>query len=978
MISLQVKTEYSLLTSLIKVEDYVRYAKEHQLSSLVLTDTSLFGLIKFYDLCISNHIKPILGLTITLEGHELVLYAMNEVGYHHLLKLSTLVSEKALSVDDLDHYHEGLLCVLPFSSLDLLSVVNKIYPDLYLGYAAMEQRKELDSLYPKVFFREVLCLEKEETPYIRYLHAIRDGKLLTEVQEHGIPCHMMTETEYHNIPLEDRKNMEEIVSRCQVTIQKEKDLLPIYECPGQLSSYAYLKKLCVDGLRRIFGSRVSKVYQECLKYELDVINKMGFCNYFLVVWDYVRYAKEQGILVGPGRGSAGGSLVAYCLNITTIDPVKYDLLFERFLNPERVTMPDIDIDFEDERREEVISYCIKKYGLKKVAGIIAFGTLASRQALRDVGRVMNIPLKEIDMVCKMTDNKLSLEENIKRSRPLREHLSMDDTFARLYKVARRLEGLKRHTTIHAAGIVMCRKPLDEVIPLYQSREDFYLTGYSMKYLEPLGLLKMDFLALKNLTLIHHVLDLIEEHEHIKILFDDIPLENKEATRIFTTTNTVGIFQFESRGMMNFLRKLKANSFDDVSAAIALFRPGPMGNIDTYIRRKQGLEPVVYPDPSLEPILKSTYGIMIYQEQIMQVAQTMADFTYAQADVLRRAMSKKNHAVMEQERERFMRQSIAKGYSKEVSEKVYNLIDKFASYGFNKAHSVGYSVVAYRMAYLKAHYPTYFCAGLLSSVLGSEIKTKEYLYECKVNHITVLPPDIHRSTDKYEIEGHAIRYPLSGIKNVGLRAIETILEEREKRPFKDLYDFTARCYGKNINRKTMIALIYAGALDDFGMNKKTMVENLDLILNYADLIRELDESLVEKPMIEEYEEYNKRELMAQEKEVFGFYLSSHPVTEARRQSHLPLTILELPQYFDKNVELIVLVDHVKKIETKTGKEMCFVTGSDELNTLDMVLFPLVYQKTPLIEVGMLVRVQGHVEKRFDKYQLVVQQIQKVSE
>lgn len=978
MISLQVKTEYSLLTSLIKVEDYVRYAKEHQLSSLVLTDTSLFGLMKFYDLCISNHIKPILGLTITLEGHELVLYAMNEVGYHHLLKLSTLVSEKAISVDALDHYHEGLLCVLPFSSLDLLSVVNKIYPDLYLGYATMEQRKELDSLYPKVFFREVLCLEKEETPYIRYLHAIRDGKLLTEVQEHGIPCHMMTETEYHNIPLEDRKNMEEIVSRCQVTIKKEKDLLPIYECPDQLSSYEYLKKLCVDGLRRIFGSRVSKVYQERLKYELDVIHKMGFCNYFLVVWDYVRYAKEQGILVGPGRGSAGGSLVAYCLNITTIDPVKYDLLFERFLNPERVTMPDIDIDFEDERREEVISYCIEKYGLKKVAGIIAFGTLASRQALRDVGRVMNIPLKEIDMVCKMTDNKLSLEENVKRSRPLREHLSMDDTFARLYKVARRLEGLKRHTTIHAAGIVMCRKPLDEVIPLYQSREDFYLTGYSMKYLEPLGLLKMDFLALKNLTLIHHVLDLIEEHEHIKILFDDIPLEDKEATRIFTTTNTVGIFQFESRGMMNFLRKLKANSFDDVSAAIALFRPGPMGNIDTYIRRKQGLEPVVYPDPSLEPILKSTYGIMIYQEQIMQVAQTMADFTYAQADVLRRAMSKKNHAVMEQERERFMRQSIAKGYSKEVSEKVYHLIDKFASYGFNKAHSVGYSVVAYRMAYLKAHYPTYFCAGLLSSVLGSEIKTKEYLYECKVNHITVLPPDIHRSTDKYEIEGHAIRYPLSGIKNVGLRAIETILEEREKRPFKDLYDFTARCYGKNINRKTMIALIYAGALDGFGMNKKTMVENLDLILNYADLIRELDESFVEKPMIEEYEEYTKKETMAQEKEVFGFYLSSHPVTEARRQSHLPLTILELPQYFDKNVELIVLVDHVKKIETKTGKEMCFVTGSDELNTLDMVLFPLVYQKTPLIEAGMLVRVRGHVEKRFDKYQLVVQQIQKVSE
>ena len=356
---------------------------------------------------------------------------------------------------------------------------------------------------------------------------------------------------------------------------------------------------------------------------------------------------------------------------------------------------------------------------------------------------------------------------------------------------------------------------------------------------------------------------------------------------------------------------------------------------------------------------------------------MADFTYAQADVLRRAMSKKNHAVMEQERERFMRQSIAKGYSKEVSEKVYNLIDKFASYGFNKAHSVGYSVVAYRMAYLKAHYPTYFCAGLLSSVLGSEIKTKEYLYECKVNHITVLPPDIHRSTDKYEIEGHAIRYPLSGIKNVGLRAIETILEEREKRPFKDIYDFTARCYGKNINRKTLTYLIYAGALDAFDMNKKTIMENLDLIINYADLIRELDESFVEKPMIVKMEEYTKKELMEKEKEVFGFYLSSHPVTEMRRKQELLLSISEVAQYFDKTIDIIVLVDHVKKIETKTGKEMCFVTGVDELNTLDMVLFPLVYQQAPLLEVGMMIQVKGHVEKRFDKYQLVVQQIKKLA-
>lgn len=971
--SLFVKTEYSLLTSLIRIEDYLSYAKKNGLTTLTIADESLSGVMKFYDLCLKNNIKPVIGLTVYLDKQALILYAENENGYKNLLKLSTVVSEKNLTVDVLDKYHEDLLCVLPMSSLDIVDVILKIYPKVYLGYSHLEERNFTSLNLPKIFFREILCLVKEDTPYIRYLHGIRDGKNLDEVIEKGVPIHFITKEEVERIPLEDKQNMEEILELCNVTISKEEDLLPVYECPNGMDSYAYLKRLCVEGLRYIFGDSVGKVYQERLKYELEVIKKMGFCNYFLVVWDYVKYAKDHHILVGPGRGSAGGSLVSYCLNITTIDPIKYDLLFERFLNPERVTMPDIDIDFEDERREEVISYCIKKYGLKNVAGIIAFGTLAARQALRDVGRVMNLPLKEIDIICKMIDNHLTLRENINTNKALKEHISMDLKYQKLYKIALRLEGLKRHTTIHAAGIVMCKKELDEVIPLYQSREDFYLTGYSMKYLESLGLLKMDFLSIKNLTLIHRILDLILKYEHKKIVFDEIPLNDKEATHIFTTTNTVGIFQFESSGMMNFLRKLKANSFNDICAAIALFRPGPMGNIDTYIRRKQGLEKVTYLDASLEPILKSTYGIMIYQEQIMQVARKMAGFSYAEADVLRRAMSKKNHEVMKEEEQRFIEGSIKRGYSRELSEKVFELIDKFASYGFNKAHSIGYSVVAYRMAYLKAHYPAYFMASLLSNVLGSENKTKEYIYECRLNKIDVIKPNINQSTNHYEIIGNQILFPLSAIKNVGIRTIETILEERKKGLFKDLYDFCRRCYGKAINQKTMLSLIYAGVFDSFEMNKKTMVENLDLILGYAELIRELDESFVEKPMIHEVKEYSKMELMTFEKEVFGFYFSNHPVTERRRKLGIPLTIEEIPRFFDKNIDIIVLVDHMKKITTKAGQEMCFVTGSDEINKLDIVLFPRVFEKCTNLEVGKLIRILGKVEKRFDKYQVIVKSL-----
>ena len=971
MVNLYVKSENSLLTSLITIRDYINYANTFNIKVLGLADENLFGLMKFYNLCIENNIKPLIGLTIKFNHQPIVLYAINEDGYHNLLKLATKNSEGEINVSDLESFSDNLICIVPKTSLDIINIIDKIYRYVFIGYSTLQEREEISINLPKIFFRETLCINKTDTPYVSYLEAIRKGITIDEVKVSKVPCHMFNND--FEIPKEDIENINKIVDICNVKISHEKDLLPIYNCPDNLSSYDYLKKLCVIGLRKIFGDKVSKVYQERLKYELDVINKMGFCNYFLVVWDYVKYAKEHDILVGPGRGSAGGSLVSYCLNITTIDPIKYDLLFERFLNPERVTMPDIDIDFEDEKREEVINYCINKYGVKNVAGIIAYGTLASRQVLRDVGRALDIELSEIDNICKMVDTKLSLTNNLNTNNNLKKYINSNKTYQKLYKIALKLEGLKRHTTIHAAGIVMCRCELDKVIPLYKSRDNFYLTGYSMKYLEPLGLLKMDFLALKNLTLIHNILRLIKKYEFVDINFDNIPLDDYEATNIFTTTNTVGIFQFESSGMMNFLRKLKASSFADINAAIALFRPGPMGNIDTYIKRKQGREKVVYPDPSLESILKSTYGIIIYQEQIMQIARLMANFTFAEADLLRRAMSKKNHEIIKKERERFIKQSILNGYSELISSNVYDLIEKFASYGFNKAHSVGYSVVAYRMAYLKAHYSVYFHTSLLSNVLGSEIKTKEYIYECKKNNIKVLKPDINISSSVYTIENKAIRVPLTLIKGLGMKAVETIIEKRNERIFTDIYDFLCRCYGKSLNKKVVTNLIYSGALDSFNINKKTLIENLDLIINYAELIKELDESLVEKPVITNYPEYSRQELMNFEKELFGFYLSNHPVTEVRNKLNLNITIGDIPAYFDKRINIIVLIDKIKTVNTKNNDEMCFIVGSDEVKTMDFVLFPRTYQKYHNLLEGSVIKVSGKVEKRFDKYQVVVDEI-----
>ena len=951
---LNIKTEYSLLSSMIKVKDLVAFAKENDLKVLNITDNNMFGAMEFYNACVKNNIKPIIGLEVTLNNHVFILYAKNFKGYKNLLKITS--NEKTISF--LEEHSNDLICIIPFEAKELYENLSKIYKDIFISFKNEEERyliKENNKLY----MNKVLYLNEDDQDYIKYLYGIKDG--LKEPFELDLSNLYLNLD--NNLMNENNRYVEE---NCNLVLEYEKNLLPIYKCPDNMDSYTYLKKLCIEGLKKIFGSKVGSLYQERLKYELDIINKMGFCNYFLIVQDYVKFAKENGILVGAGRGSAAGSLVSYLLNITEIDPLKYNLLFERFLNPERISMPDIDIDFEFNRRNEVIDYCIKKYGEKKVAPIITFGTLGAKQIIRDLGRVMNV---DVEYLASFISSEELLISNYNQNEKLKRFLKINDDLRKLYKIAMKLEGIKRHTSIHAAGIVMSNIDLDEVIPLEKNHDEFYITGYSMEYLESLGLLKMDFLALRNLTLLNDTLKDLEK-DNIYVDLKNIPLNDKQTIEIFTRAKTTGIFQFESKGMMSFLSKYKPDVFEDIVAAIALYRPGPMKNIDSYIKRKRGLEKIDYIDDSLVDILKPTYGIIVYQEQIMQIASVMAGYTLAEADLLRKAMSKKKEEILIAEKEKFISNSIKLGHDESKVEKVYNMILKFAEYGFNRAHSVAYSKIAFEMAYLKAHYYKYFMKNLLTMVSGTE-KTKEYIYECKEAGLEILKPSVMTSENTYKIEELGLRFPLGAIKNIGVMAVNTIIKEREKGKYTDIFDFVNRVYGKSVNKKTLEALALSGSLTTFGYNAKTIVDSLDELINYAEIADYNDE--IPKPVLEVKQDYSKKELLEAEYQAFGFYLTNHIITEYRAKYNNYLKISEIGRFFNKNVELIIYVDRIKEVNTKTNNKMVFITGSDETTQIDAIMFPTVYANITDLEKGDILIVSGRVEKRFDKYQLVVNKI-----
>ncbi|HOZ54373.1 MAG TPA: DNA polymerase III subunit alpha, partial [Bacilli bacterium] len=744
---------------------------------------------------------------------------------------------------------------------------------------------------------------------------------------------------------------------------KDETLLPIYKISNQR---LYLKELCIKGLNKRLNNDIPKEYMDRLEYELNVINDMGFNNYFLVVWDYVKYARKNNILMG-ARGSAASSIVSYSLGITDTDPLKYNLLFERFLNKERITMPDIDIDFDNAKREDVVNYLIDKYGKKSCLKIVTFSHLSSKQVIRDVAKVMDYESYKIDLITKEFDEKKDLLEN-KGKLNIKKLLEQDNKLDNIYNIAIRLEGLKRHYSIHAAGIVISNKELDNYIPLVLYSDGSYITGCSMNYLEDLGLLKMDILGLKTLSIIDNILNKVGN-----INFIDIDLNDKKTFDIFKEGLLEGIFQFETPGLKKVIMELKPNTIDDLIAVVALFRPGPMDNIPSYIKRKEHKEKIDYINDTLEGILKPTYGTIVYQEQIMQIANKMASYSMGEADILRRAMSKKKLDILEGEEEKFLTNSINNGYKKEEAKKVYDLILKFANYGFPKSHSVQYAVLGYKMAYLKANYPYEFMSILLTSSIGNVNKTKAFVNECKKMNITIEQPNINKSSLEYNILDNKIYYSLSMIKGIGTNLCKEILCERAK-PFNDFFDFVSRMYEK-IDKDALTNLIYANCFRDFGYNKKTLVENIDSAYNYAYLIKDTDKKLVMIPEIEVHDEYTKEELIEFEKNIFGYYLNNHPVTKYNTERN-GINTSTLEQYFDKNIEIILNLEYKKSIDTKNNEKMMFVDASDEYGECELVVFPKQYITYFDIKVPAVYKVIGKVEKRLSKYQIIAYQIVKM--
>ena len=950
-----IKSDYSILKSLIKIPDLVSFCIENNIKTIGLIDDNLFGSIELYDLCLKNNIKPLIGLEIEIDKKHFYLYAKNYDGYKSLLKVNTLVQKKELTSESLKNYNKDVIMVIPFNVKDYYVTYKDIFDDIFISYQNDYEKKNAS-----VLCKNVVCIKecnslKDNEESIKILDSIRNDNTKVELNV----IEKLTE--------EDLKVNEKFIELINIQIEKNKRHIPVFENKIN-DSFKYLYALCHKGLEKRFNNKVEKEYIERLNYELDVIKKMGFVDYFLIVYDYVKYAKNNNIFVGPGRGSAAGSLVSYSIGITNVDPIKYNLLFERFLNPERITMPDIDIDFEDQKRDQVIEYVKEKYGKDYVAPVLTFGTLGARQVLKDVAKYYNLDNK-VDVLTKVIDQRLSLKDNFNNEK-VKQILELYPDLKDVYIKSYYLEGLKRQISTTAAGVVICDTKLDEIIPICYSDSNM-LAGMTLNYLEELGIIKMDFLGITNLTIIHKVLDSIDNEVNL----NKIDLEDKEVYDLFSNADTDGIFQFESDGMKNFLKKLKPQTFSDLYAALALFRPGPMEYIDEFIARKEGRAKIDYIDDSLKDILSETYGIIIYQEQIMLILRKMGNFSFAEADNIRRAMSKKKEEIIVKEKDHFIKSAISNGYSENVATKTYEKILKFAGYGFNKAHSVSYALIGYQMAYLKRYYKEYFITTLLNMNIGSVDKTNEYLKLARQSNIHLLKPSVNLSNKQYTVEDKKLRLPLSVIKNVGNIAEDEILDIRSKNDnkFIDYFDFMAKCYSKSINKKVVEYLIYAGALDEFNISHQMMINNLDNAIRYCELLSNLDESLVEKPLLEEYEEYSKDELIKQEYDAYGFYVNNHPASKYNDKSIVKLINIE--QFFNKFVKCIVIIDNVKVIKTKKGDNMALIKASDETNTLDFVLFSDGYNMLKNVNKGDLVEIMGRVTKRFSDLQVTINKMTK---
>ena len=1054
---LHVHTEYSLLDGSNKIKEYVSRVKELGMNSAAITDHGvMYGVIDFYREARKQGIKPILGCEVyvapnsrfdreTAGGesryHHLVLLAENNTGYANLMKIVSrgftegYYYKPRVDKDLLRQYHEGIIAL----SACLAGEVQR-----YLSRGLTEEAKKVALEYQDIFGKGNFFLEMQD-------HGIPEQQLVNQRQiqlskETGIELVVTNDIHYtyaedakpHDILLciqtgkklddENRmryeggqyyvkspqemealfpyakqalENTQKIANRCEVEIEFGVTKLPKYDVPDGMTSWEYLNKLCWEGLEKHYGES-SKELKERLRYELDTIRSMGYVDYFLIVWDFIKYAKDHGIAVGPGRGSAAGSIVSYCLEITNIDPIRYQLLFERFLNPERVTMPDIDVDFCFERRQEVIDYVVRKYGKDRVVQIVTFGTLAARGVIRDVGRVMDLPYAFVDSIAKMIPQELNItiDKALQMNPELRKTYENDPQVKLLIDMCKRLEGLPRHSSMHAAGVVIGQREIDDFVPLSRASDGSITTQFTMTTLEELGLLKMDFLGLRTLTVIQNAVQLAKS-KNPELDMDQIDYNDKQVLSYIGTGKTDGIFQLESGGMKGFMKELKPNSLEDIIAGISLYRPGPMDFIPQYIRGKNDAGSITYDCPQLEPILAPTYGCIVYQEQVMQIVRDLAGYTLGRSDLLRRAMSKKKGDVMQKERQIFVYGDeengvpgcIKNGIDEKTANKIYDEMIDFAKYAFNKSHAAAYAVVSYQTAYLKYYYPVEYMAALMTSVIENPSKVAEYIYACRQMNIQILSPDINRGIGNFSVDGNNIRYGLTAIKSIGRPVIASIIEDRDEfGPFKNLEDFISRMSVKDgLNKRAIEHLIKSGALDCLGgMRKQFMsiyvqiVDHVNQEKKYAmtgqmtlfDMVGEEEKEQFEIKL-PDVGEYSKENLLAFEKEVLGVYLSGHPLQEYEDKWRKSISATTLDFQPDEETGRAKVHDGTREIvggmitaktikHTKTNQMMAFLSLEDLVGTVEVIVFPRDYEKNrEYLEIDKKIFVKGRVSEEEER-------------
>ncbi len=1075
-VHLHVHTEYSLLDGAGRVGKLIERAKELGMKAIAITDHGvMYGVVDFYKKAKNKGIKPIIGCEVYVasrsmkdknpkydsNNYHLVLLVKNQEGYNNLIKLVSMgftdgfYYKPRVDIEVLKKYSKGLVALgaclagqipslLLNGSYDKAKEVALVYRDIFeedsfyleiQDHGIKEQalvnqelvRLSKETGIPLVASNDVHYVNREDSKAHDVLLCIQTGKTIDDevrLKFSGEEFYLKSYDEMHELfrySPEAVENSNKIADMCNMDFIFGQVHLPAFDVPEGYNSDSYLRYLCFEGLNLKY-KEITEEVRERAEYELSVITKMGYADYYLIVWDYVKFAKDNGIMVGPGRGSGAGSLVAYCVGITNIDPMKYNLIFERFLNPERISMPDFDVDFCYERRQEVIDYVIRKYGKERVAQIITFGTMAARAAIRDVGRALNIPYAQVDIIAKKIPFEIgmTIERAIEVSHELKSLYDEDETVKQLLDMSKALEGMPRHASTHAAGVVISKKDVTEYVPL-QKNDDVVTTQFPMGTLEELGLLKMDFLGLRTLTVIRDTLDIIRTKGQEVPDIDNLNYDDQKVYKMISEGETYGVFQLESNGMTQFMKELKPSSLEDIIAGISLYRPGPMDQIPRYIQNKYHPEKIKYHHQKLEDILQVTYGCVIYQEQVMQVFRDLGGYSMGRSDLVRRAMSKKKADVMAKERENFIngivengeikvQGCVRNGISAEIATEIFDELAEFAKYGFNKSHAAAYAIIAYQTAWLKYYYPVEFTAALITSIMGNSAKVAEYIMQSKNLNIEILPPDINESYIKFTVYDKNIRFGLAAVKNVGNNAIAAIIRGREEKGhFKSLYDFLNKVDLSLINRRTVESLIKCGAFDSLGAKRSQMLavyeklldsvqdqkkRNVEGQLSFFDTIESSD--TLEQNLYPNIEEYAQNELLSMEKEMLGLYISGHPLLEYKDilTNKTSITTAELIKtndeddvevetdfsYDNKRVIIGGIVVSIKQKSTKNNNMMAFVQLEDLYGTIELIVFPKTFEEYgKFIKTDSIVLVEGKVSQREDEEtKIICQKIRPLTE